>query len=80
MDMSLRFTCVCVFYIYFRLYIDMDIYIYLYTQIYSNSCTNIIGVLANLSALASNSSGQLDVLWHDSDPFSVNSAKISIFE
>ena len=34
----------------------------------------------NLSTLSSDSSCQLDVLWHDGDPLCVDGAEIGVFE
>lgn len=69
--------------VYICTYVYIDIYIWFFLSgisFYTNSCTNINGFISILSAFASDSSGQLDVLWHDSDPFSVNSAKVSVFK
>jgi len=37
-------------------------------------------VLRSLSSLATNTSGKLDVLWHDGDTLGVNSAQVGVLE
>jgi len=37
-------------------------------------------VSSNLSTFSTDSSGQLDILWHDGDTFSMDGAQVGVFE